>query len=564
MEGIAAQFTVWDWATLVFYMVFTTWIGHYFSGKQATIKDFFLAGRSLPWPAVSGSIIATAISGVTFVGVPSMVYAANGNWWFLQASIGSILARLIIAKWFIPAFYEKEIYSPYDFMDNRLGWGVGKLTTLLFFIGAILGQSARVYLTALVLTVITGWHIGIAVAVIGIISIIWTWMGGIATVIWTDVVQFFLFVIGGLTALIFILSYLPIDPSQAFKVAGDYGKTDILNLNLDPRFEYTLWAAILAWPFQNLASYGTDQLNAQRFFTCKSPGDAQKAVVLSCFSELITLMMLSIGALLFVYYSYFPLDPAAAAAVAEKGDRIFPVFIVQELPPGVTGLLIAGIFAAAISSLDSILAALSQVCMTTFYQPYAGRDKSDAHYVWVSRLMVLVWGVILSLMAYWFATLPDDYGIVGIVFGVSSYSFGPMLGIFLLALLSPQSGGRGLWVGVPLSIALAGLFRNVIYARYEGGHPQDLFPTSAEFHFLVFSDAFYPERGGILSAFPYSFADAYNLFYPSSDYLKEAGLSLALTYIWVIPITTVLTFVLGVMLGSRHKGDDSRVPEPAA
>ncbi|MEM1058759.1 MAG: sodium/solute symporter [Verrucomicrobiota bacterium] len=532
MEAIAAQFTPWDWATLVLYMVFTTWIGHHFSGKQATIKDFFLAGRSLPWPAVSGSIIATAISGVTFVGVPSMVYAIDGNWWFLQASIGSILARLIIAKWFIPAFYEKEIYSPYDFMANRLGGGVGKLTTLLFFIGAILGQSARVYLTALVLEVITGWDIALSVAVIGIISIIWTWMGGIATVIWTDVVQFFLFVCGGLLALFFILAYLPLDPFQAFKVAADYGKTDVLNLTLDPRFSYTLWAAILAWPFQNLASYGTDQLNAQRFFTCKSPGDASKAIVLSCLSELVTLLMLSIGALLFVYYNYYPLDPNAAGLVDEKMDRIFPVFIVQELPPGVTGLLIAGIFAAAISSLDSILAALSQVCMTTFYQPYLGRNKSDAHYVWVSRLLVLVWGILLSLVAYSFAKAPEDINIVAIVFGVSSYSFGPMLGIFLLALLKPECGARGLWVGVPLSILLAGMFRNALYAKYEGGFP-DFLPTSAEFYFLLF---------------------------PETEALKDAGLSLALTYIWVIPLTTALTFGLGVLLGKRGGGGESAPP----
>lgn len=519
MEGIAADFTWWDWGALAAYLAFTTWIGHHFAGKQATIKDFFLAGRSLPWPAVSGSIIATAISGVTFVGVPSIVFAAEGNFFFLQASIGSIIARLIIAKWFIPAFYEKEIYSPYDFMDNRLGDGVGKLTTCLFFLGAILGQSARVFLTALVLEVITGWPISVSVAVIGLFAIGWTWMGGIATVIWTDVVQFFLFVIGGLLALGFILAYLPLSISQAFQVAADYGKLDTLNFTTDPRVSFTLWAAIFAWPFQNLAAYGTDQLNAQRFFTCKTPGAASKAIVFSCFSELITLLMLTVGAMLFVFYQLNPMDPAAAAAVVEKNDRVFPIFIVQELPPGVTGLLIAGIFAAAISSLDSILAALTQTTMTTFYQPYFAKGKSDAYYVTASRVMVLLWGVLLSLVAYWFAILPDDYKIVPLVFALSAYTFGPMLGIFLLALLAPQCGARGLWIGVPLSVLLASFVRNVLYARYEDGWPTE---------FLL-------------------------LWQPGDKLTAELAVSSALAYIWLIPLTTGITLGCGLLFGKRRK-----------
>ncbi len=519
MEGIAAKFTWWDWGALFGYLAFTTWIGHHFAGKQATIKDFFLAGRRLPWQAVSGSIIATAISGVTFVGVPSIVFAAEGNFFFLQASIGSIIARLIIAKWFIPAFYEKEIYSPYDFMANRLGGGVGKLTTCLFFLGAILGQSARVFLTAIVLEVITGWPIALSVAVIGLFAIVWTWMGGIATVIWTDVVQFFLFVIGGLLALGFILAYLPLSVDQAFKVAADYGKMDTLNLTTDPRVSFTLWAAIIAWPFQNLASYGTDQLNAQRFFTCKTPGDASKAIVFSCFSELITLLMLTVGAMLFAYYQLNPMDPIAAAAVAEKGDRVFPIFIVQELPPGITGLLIAGIFAAAISSLDSILAALTQTTMTTFYQPYFAKDKSDAYYVMASRVMVLLWGILLSGVAYWFATLPEDIAIVPLVFALTAYTFGPMLGIFLLALLAPHCGARGLWIGVPLSVILASFVRNALHARYEEGWPAEFFV----------------------------------IWQPTAERIAELNLSGALAYIWLIPLTTAITLGCGLLFGRRKQ-----------
>jgi len=354
--------------------------------------------------------------------------------------------------------------------------------------------------------------------VIGLFAIVWAWTGGIATVISTDVVQLFLFVIGGPVALGFILAYLTLSVDQAFKVAADYGKLDTLSLTTDPRLAYTLWAAILAWPFQNLASYGTDQLNAQRFFTCKSPGDASKAIVFSCFSELITLLMLTVGAMLFVYYQLNPMDPTTAAFIAEDTDRIFPVFIVQELPPGITGLLIAGIFAAAISSLDSILAALTQTTMTTFYQPYFAKNKSDAYYVMASRVMVLIWGIILSFVAYWFST-QDDTKLLDLIFALTAYTFGPMLGIFLLALLAPQCGARGLWIGVPLSVLLASFFRNALHARYEEGWPTEFFV----------------------------------IWQPSGERIAELNLSGALAYIWLIPLTTVLTFGCGLLFAKRKK-----------
>lgn len=523
MEEIAAHFTVWDWLTLVGYLAFTTWIGHHFAGKQASIRDFFLAGRSLPWPAVTGSIIATSISGVTFVGVPAMVFAANGNFMFLQAGIGSILARLIIARWFIPAFYEKEIFSPYDFMGNRLGPAVGVFTTILFFIGAILGQSARVFLTAIVLEAVTGWPIFYSVIAIGLFAIVWTWMGGMATVIWTDVVQFFLFVFGGLLALFYILAMLPMSPMQAFGVAADYEKLTVWNFTADPRVAFTLWTAILAWPFLNLAAYGTDQLNAQRFFCCRNQRDASKAIVLSCLSELITLLMLCIGALLFVYYQVHPMDQVVASAVSERNDRVFPIFIIQEMPPGIAGLIIAGIFAAAISSLDSILAALSQTSMTTFYKPFVS-GRSDAYYVQISRVMVLLWGIVLSAVAYAYSRLPEDIGIVGLVFQAASYTVGPMLGIFLLALLPVGRDARGLWVGVPLSLLLTPFTLKMLYGRFE--------------------------EGSILPS------EWFVLWFPGSETILEMNVGSVVAYIWLVPITTAITLGCGILFGAKKKPDN--------
>ncbi|MGF1657531.1 MAG: hypothetical protein ACFCU3_11210, partial [Verrucomicrobiales bacterium] len=187
--SVHEYFTVWDWLVLGGYLLLTTWVGHALRGKQATMKDFFLAGRSLPWPAVSASIIATEISALTFVALPGMVYAMGGDFTYLQWALGSIIARVIVGMYFVKAFYEKEIYSPYDFMGSRLGVGAKRLATGLFYLGSILGQSVRVLVTALVLQVVTPLSFEVCIVVITFFAVVWSWMGGLTTVIWTDVMQ---------------------------------------------------------------------------------------------------------------------------------------------------------------------------------------------------------------------------------------------------------------------------------------------------------------------------------------------------------------------------------------
>src|SRR5688572_15371258 len=180
----------------------STAVGYLMRGKQATIRDFFLGGRKLPWPAVCGSIIATEISAVTFISVPALAFAAGGDMTYLQLALGSILARFLIGWFMVPAYYEREIYSPYEYLGIKLGPAVNRLTTVLFSVGAVLGQGVRVFTTALVLRVITGLDLVTSIWVIGAVAVVWTLMGGITTVIWTDVVQFLVFLFGGIFALV--------------------------------------------------------------------------------------------------------------------------------------------------------------------------------------------------------------------------------------------------------------------------------------------------------------------------------------------------------------------------
>lgn len=479
-DGSGMLFTWIDWLVVFGYLALTTWVGHIMRGKQASIRDFFLAGRSLPWPAVCGSIIATEISGVTFIGVPSMIFAMTGNWVYLQWAIGSIVARIIVGKIFVKYYYEKEIYSPYDFMKSRLGEGVKRLATGLFFLGSILGQSVRVLVAALALDVVTPMNFGTCIWIIGIFAIVWTLMGGMQTVIWTDVMQFVLFIVGGSLALIWMVGMIPggwggmVDFAFDAKVAGaavdgpNWGKFTLLDFTTDPRVEFTLWVAIIAVPFQNLYAFGVDQLSAQRMFCCRNEQEAGKAIIWSSFGQLVTILMMCVGTALFVYYQQVGAYTIEAARFAADGNNVFPVWITSEIPIGLRGLILAGIFAAAISSLDSILAALSQTTLSLFVDTSDEKTtNADASRLlgW-SRGLAIFWGISLSAFATLLNDLRGDVNMVDLAFGMIAYTTGPMLGMFLVALLAKwrRISLVGLGIGVVLSVTSVAMFRMEVWS----------------------------------------------------------------------------------------------------
>ena len=319
------EFTGVDWAVVVGYMVLTTWIGHRMSGSQANIKDFFLGGKTLPWWSVSGSMIATEISALTFIGVPGMVYALEGDWTYLQWGLGSIIARFSVAQWLVPLYYEKEIYSPYDFIGDRLGEVARWLVTGLFSLGSILGQSVRVLVTAIILQVVTGLDARLCIVVIGVIAILWTFMGGMRTVIWTDVMQFVLFICGGVLALGLLIYHIGwseiVQLNQVVVDGREVDKMKVFNLTSvfqEPGLRYTLWVGLLAMPFQNFTAFGVDQLNTQRMFCCGNIEDARKAMRWSSISIVITVLMLAVGAGLFAWYQKFVPDADLAAKFGER------------------------------------------------------------------------------------------------------------------------------------------------------------------------------------------------------------------------------------------------------
>ena len=446
------MFSVLDWIIVGAYVVGTTLVGHRLKGRQKTTRDFFLGGRDLPWFAVTASTIATTISAITFIGVPALVYAAEGSYVYLQLALGGVIARIIVARWLVPLYYEKEFYSPYEYMEDRLGPVVGRITAGMFFLGGILGQGVRVYATALVLELVTGWELSESIAIIAVFSVLWTWMGGIAAVIWTDFIQFFILVAGGIAALIFITDALPSHWTTLTEVGQQAGKFRMLDFSTDPRVAFTFWAALIAMPFQNVAVYGTDHLFAQRLLCCRNQREARKAVLWSTLGELVPVLMLTVGAGLFAFYQFNSLPPELATLVEERNDRVFPAFIITEMPVGLKGLLIAGILSAAISSLDSILAALSQISLTMFYQPFLKPAADEDHLLKVSRILVIFWGVVLAFMAWQFSASQLD--LVTLAFSMTTYTWGPMLGLFILSTLANRWEVAGIGRSIIASIAI--------------------------------------------------------------------------------------------------------------
>jgi len=556
MEKAIHEYFTWiDWVVVGGYLLLTTFVGHLMKGKQSSIRDFFLGGRSLPWQAVSGSIIATEISGVTFIGVPGMLFAMSGDFTYLQWALGSIIARIIVGMVFVRVYYEREIYSPYDYMGRRLGPAAKTLATVIFTVGSILAQSVRVLVAALPLRVVTDMPMWACILTIGVFAIGWTLMGGMRTVIWTDVMQFVLFAFGGLFTLGWLVMSFDGGFSEMFATAGEFGRTRFLDVRLQADLQFTLWVALFAVPFQNLGVFGTDQLMAQRMFCCKDAPSATKAIIWSSVGQGLTLLMMLVGAALFVHYHNTPFTDAEVevlfevpgSQVAETResatlitnpvtgevsnvlkpgvqDNVFPVWIVTVLPIGLKGLILAGIFAAAISSLDSILAALSQTTLSMFYHPEkGGQTASDADLLWKSRALVIAWGIVLTMFTFQLDKLREDIPIIPLAFGMTSYTVGPMLAIFVAAMLGKGSV-RGLLVGTVISFLLVMFVRMDIWV-------------------LLL-------KAGWVS-------EAWLASLPTYDLKPGGGLKTNLAYVWMWPITAALTFGIGLLIPGSGKGDRS-------
>ena len=439
------EFGVVDWVVLVAFLLGTTFVGHALRGDTSRLEGFFLGGRAIPWWAVAASLMSSKTSALTFIAVPGFIFAAGGDLRYLQITLGMLVGNILMAKIFIPAYYEERIYSPYDFMENRLGTPVSQLARLLFFVGVVLSQSVRLLATALVLSVISGFSMPTCIVIMAIFGVVWSIFGGITTVIWTDVVQWAIYTLGAVVALVAVVSVVSGGVAGILAIADERAKLAFIDISLDPRKTYTLWAGVIGMGFLELGQSAIDQVVTQRSLCCANAREAQKAFYASIVGALTFVLMAFVGLGLVAFYALNPPRGNAAELLGQQPDRVFPLFLVEQMPAGLSALLIASIFAAG--AINSALAALSQTSVSGVYQRYIRPQASEQHYLTVSRLLIVAWAAALAGLALVFHR-SNSQGLLNLGLRVPGYVYGALLGIALLALWR-----RGTVVGVMIGVA---------------------------------------------------------------------------------------------------------------
>ncbi|KAA3612383.1 MAG: sodium:solute symporter [Calditrichaeota bacterium] len=422
-------FTLLDYGIVLITMLGSILLGFYFSRFQQSAKDYFLGGRDIPWFAISLSIVATETSTLTFIGVPALAF--GGNMTFLQLTIGYLIARILVSFLFLPAYYRGEMFTAYTFIKNRFGRKTQTATASVFLVTRLLADGVRLFATAIPLAIITGFSYPVSIAIICAVTIIYTYLGGLKAVIWLDAIQLTIYLFGAILALFIIIDRTPGGLEQLLAISRDAGKLQIFDFSFDLSSTYTIFSGVIGGIFLSLASHGTDQLIVQRLLACKTLKGSQKALITSGVVVMLQFFFfLSIGVLLYAFYTHFPEKLAIS-----KNDEIFPLFIINELPSGLSGLVIAAIFAAAMSTLSSSLNSLASSTIMDFVKPYFKPAWDEAKELFYARLTTLGWAVLLIgiaiLSSQWGSVLESGLKI-------ASFTYGALLGTFLLGLFSKK------------------------------------------------------------------------------------------------------------------------------
>lgn len=475
-----------DLLILFGYLAGTVLFGVYVSRRQKRdVKDYFVSGQRIPWWAIMASIVSTETSSVTFISVPG--FAFTGNFTFLQLVMGYLIGRIAVTIIFVPLYFKGELLTVYQLLGQRFGYGVRRLASTLFLITRSLADGFRLYLTGLVLAAVllalpgvtesariyipsldpTLTIIIISVMVMGIATIIFSYVGGIDAVIWTDVTQLGIYLAGAFIALWVLLTNIPGGWGEVINVGMAAGKFTLFDFTLSVTKSYTFWAGLIGGAFLTTATHGTDQLMVQRYLCGDSPTEARKALLVSgvvVFAQFA--LFLLIGVMLYVFYTNHASGEIAAFTMDGRirADRIFPHFIVNHLPPGVVGLVIAAIAAAAFtSSLNSQAAAT----IADFYQPMTKGRHSEAHYLKASKIITAVWGIVQIIVGAIAIKLSES--VVNEVLGIAAFTNGVILGVFFLGTFTKRvhqtSAIAGMIAGALVMLAVR-IFTGVSWQWY--------------------------------------------------------------------------------------------------
>ena len=444
--------TLLDIGVLVAYLVGITAWGSWLGRGQSTGADYFLGGRALPWGAVMLSVVATETSTLTFLSIPGVAYV--GSLVFLQLTLGYLVGRIAVALILLPAYYRGAMSTAYALLEARFGVGARRLASATFMVTRLMADSVRLFATAIPLALITGWPYPVSILVIGILTVIYTYCGGIRAVVWVDSVQMGLYLLGAAVAVIMIQTHVPGGWGEVLGSASLAGKLQVLDFSWSLTAPYTVMAGLVGGAVFTMASHGTDQLIVQRLLTCRSERDAQKALVgsgIAVIAQFLLFLLVGIG--LWSFYGGRAFD---------RTDEIFARFIIEELPSGLTGLLIAGVFAAAMSSLSSSINSLASATAYDYWAPLAGAQKDDARILRAGKLFTLAWAALLVVGATLFIPLSRGTSAVEIALGVAAVVYGGLLGAFALGVLTQRPGQRAAILGIVLGVLAVIALRNEV------------------------------------------------------------------------------------------------------
>lgn len=478
-----------DWAVLALYfavlIVSGVWLAR---RKQHDTKDYFLGARSVPAWAVALSVLATTQSGATFLGAPEQSY--KGDLTYLSTSLGMILAAIILARFFIPAFYKLGVSTPYGLLEARFGPGARVMSSWMFMLGRVLASGSRLFIAAIpaALIIFGDVEVGsliICIAVLAVVAVVYTLAGGIRSVIIGDCIQAAVYLGAAVAALIYLAGRIPAPADEVMTVlstAGEHGasKLRLFDVSLDWSSPFSLPAVLIAFTMLGLASYGTDHDMVQRMLTCRDAKASARSLIAS---QLIgvpaVLLFLALGLLLHVFYLRSDVMGAAAPEYAlVDSKQVFPQFILRELPAGLGGVMMAGLFAAGLSSLNSALNALSSSFISDCYRPFVNLvntrfrpgapQPSEAHYLRAGRIGVATWGLLLCgfacLCIKWHEA--SDQTLLNFALGVMALAFAGLLGVFLVALFTRRGTSASAVLGMAVGFLVVLGLRGAVWPKW--------------------------------------------------------------------------------------------------
>ena len=463
---MTSTFTWLDVLVLVAYLIGVTALGMYFGRKQKNATDYFVASHSIPWWALMLSIVATETSALTFISTPGLAYGSTvgtGDLGFLQIVAGYIIGRIVVASVLLPRYFKGKMVTAYALLERRFGLGARRFTSIVFMVTRGLADSVRVFATAIPIALIISptvenerFVMPVAILILGALTVLYTYKGGMKAVVWTELLQASVYLLGALSAIVILGLAVNGGWSAIFSQAADAGKLRLIDTYTGFDRAHTIWAGLIGGAFLAMASHGTDQLIVQRLLSARNLRDGQKAIIGSgivVFLQFSLFLVIGLGLWAFYQGRIFPAT-----------DQIFPMFIIDRMPPGLVGLIIAAVIAATMSTHSGAINSLAAATTHDIYLPLTKRAADAPETLKAGKLFALIWGVVLTGGALLFPQ-ESNTPVVVVALGIASFTYGGLLGGFFLGVFWARANQRDAITGMSVGIAAMSF---VVFARQLG------------------------------------------------------------------------------------------------